>query len=184
MLKTSVNNFFISTIKKKKYKHNKYWDVEIVQKYLRNIAIQTFFQYAKTLLGFIYMCNTSWNKMVTNGIKLVKLKYPVLPFSSEQRLVTVIYRNIVVCNSTSAIFCHILSVVFYNLVYSINIFIHAIYENEFMTISISSPNMPFKNIQNFYYSCFWNFRMGYKNIILKSSHWSRPILAWNFHLPY
>lgn len=107
MLKTSVNNFFISTIKKKKYKHNKYWDVEIVQKYLRNIAIQTFFQYAKTLLGFIYMCNTSWNKMVTNGIKLVKLKYPVLPFSSEQRLVTVIYRNIVVCNSTSAIFCHI-----------------------------------------------------------------------------
>lgn len=107
MLKTFVSNFFISTIKKKKYKHNKYWDVEIVQKYLRNIAIQTFFQYAKTLQGFIYMCNTSWNKMVTNGIKLVKLKYPVLPFSSEQRLVTVIYRNIVVCNSTSAIFCHI-----------------------------------------------------------------------------
>lgn len=172
MLKTSVSNFFISTIKKKKYKHNKYWDVEIVQKYLRNIAIQTFFQYAKTLLGFIYMCNTSWNKMVTNGIKLVKLKYPVLPFSSEQRLVTVIYRNIK------------LSVVFYHLVYSINIFIHAIYENEFMTISISSPNMPFKNIQNFYYFCFWNFRKGYKNIIIKSSYWSRPILAWNFHLPY
>lgn len=135
------------------------------------------------------MCNTSWNKMVTNGIKLVKLKYPVLPFSSEQRLVTVIYRNIVVCNSTSAIFCHISICCFLSLglqhkYLHISHHIYAIYENEFMTISISSPNMPFKNTQNFYYFCFWNFRMGYKNIILKSSHWSRSILAWNFHLPY